>query len=264
MLHLKRYLVLVRGAGDLATGVIARLHRAGFRVAATEVAQPTVIRRTVAFAQAAYDGETRVEEIIARGATIDQAPTLLAAGIVPVIVDPDGRAVTALRPDVVVDAIVAKRNVATRITDAPLVVALGPGFTAGIDAHVIIETNRGHTLGRVIYEGSAEPDTGVPGEIAGHSIDRVLRAPVSGTFQGVRVIGDTVAPGDVVAIVDDTPVVTPLGGILRGLLRDGLAVAPGMKVGDVDPRAKREHCFTISDKSLAIAGGVLEAVLSGL
>ena len=264
MQHLRKYLILVRGAGDLASGVIARLHRAGFRVVATELAQPTVIRRTVAFAQAVYDGETRVEEIIARRASLHEAPSLLAAGIVPVLVDSDGAAAASLKPDVLVDAIIAKRNLGTRITDAPLVIALGPGFTAGVDAHVVVETNRGHYLGRVIHQGSAEPDTGVPGEIAGHGIDRVLRAPSAGVFRSVRAIGDTVASGDVVATVGAAPVVAPLGGVLRGLLHDGLTATAGMKVGDVDPRAEREHCFTISDKALAIAGGVLEAVLAGL
>ena len=169
-----------------------------------------------------------------------------------------------LKPDVLVDAIIAKRNLGTRITDAPLVIALGPGFTAGVDAHAVVETNRGHYLGRVIHQGGAEPDTGVPGEIAGHGIDRVLRAPAAGVFQSVRAIGDTVAAGEMVATVGEAPVVAPLGGVLRGLLRDGLKATAGMKVGDVDPRAKREHCFTISDKALAIAGGVLEAVLAGL
>ena len=177
------------------------------------------------------------------------------------IVDPEGASIRRLRPHVVVDAIMAKRNTGTHITDAPVVVALGPGFTAGVDCHAVIETNRGHNLGRVILEGSAEPNTGVPGTVGGESARRVLRAPTEGTFRAVRAIGDRVQEGEVVAYVDDAPVRSQLNGVLRGLLHDGFRVHRGMKVGDVDPRGVVAHCFTISDKALAIGGGVVEAIL---
>ncbi len=264
MQTLQRYMVLVRGAGDLATGVIARLHRVGFRVFATETAQPTVIRRAAAFARAVYEGTATVDGLEARRAHADEVRELLAMGIIPVVVDPGGLTIERLRPDVVVDAVVAKRNLGTRISDAPLVIALGPGFTAGVDAHAVIETNRGHNLGRVIWSGAAEPDTGVPGEIAGHGADRVLRSPTAGVLRAHAIIGDTVSAGQTVADVNGKPVVTQLAGVLRGLLQEGLTVGVGWKVGDVDPRATREHCFSISDKANAVAGGVLEAILARL
>jgi xanthine dehydrogenase accessory factor len=264
MRQLSHYLVLVKGAGDLATGVIARLSRAGFRVVTTEIPQPTVIRRTVALAQAVYDGQFSVEDLIARRVSVDQVDETIRQGAIPVLVDPHGEFVPRLRPHVVVDAIVAKRNLGTYITEAPLVIGLGPGFTVGVDCHAIVETNRGHHLGRVIHSGSAEPDTGIPGEIAGHGWDRVLRAPAAGIFHPIFAIGDTVAAGDIVARVGKEPVITPLAGVLRGVLREGLHVPAGMKIGDVDPRATRDHCFTISEKALAIGGGVLEATLAGL
>jgi xanthine dehydrogenase accessory factor len=264
MRGLSHYLVLVKGAGDLATGVIARLSRSGFRVVATEIPRPTVIRRTVALAQAVYDGQYSVEDVTGRCVPPAMVEETLRQGIIPVLVDPLAESIARFRPDVVIDAIIAKRNLGTRITDAPLVIALGPGFTAGVDCHAIVETNRGHYLGRVIHSGAAEPDTGLPGEIAGHGYDRVLRAPVAGAFRPILSIGDAVAAGDTVARVDGEPVITSLAGILRGLLHEGLQVPAGMKVGDVDPRATREHCFTISDKALAIGGGGLEATLAGL
>lgn len=263
-------MVVVKGGGDLATGVAHRLHRVGMKVIVTELAQPTVIRRAVAFASAIFEGEVTVEGVTAR--RVDdaaQALALLPEGIIPVVVDPSAsvlrpervEGVRELKPNVVVDAILAKRNTGTKITDAPVVVALGPGFTAGLDAHAVIETNRGHDLGRVILEGQATPDTGIPGPVMGYASERVVRAPGKGAFRGVKAIGDMVEAGDVVARVGDQPVLAPISGVLRGLLADGLVVKEGMKVGDVDPRGAREHCFTISDKARAIGGGVLEAIL---
>ena len=255
-------LTIVKGGGDLGTGVAWRLHRCGFRVLVTETAQPTVIRRAVAFASAVYEGTITVDGITARRVENDEEMRAAwEAGEVPVIVDPEGESIRRLRPDVVVDAIIAKRNIGTRITDAPIVIALGPGFTAGVDCHAVIETNRGHNLGKVILEGTAEPNTGVPGVVGGESARRVLRAPAAGTFRGVRAIGDRVQEGEVVAYVDDVPVRSQLNGVVRGLLHDGLPVHKGMKVGDVDPRGIVSHCFTISEKALAIGGGVVEAIL---
>jgi xanthine dehydrogenase accessory factor len=267
---LEGILVVVKGGGDLATGVAHRLHRVGMKVVVTELAQPTVIRRAVAFASAVFEGEVTVEGVVAhRVEDVAQAMALLPKGIIPVVVDPHAsvlrpervEGVQGLKPTVVVDAIIAKRNTGTQISDAPVVVALGPGFTAGLDAHAVIETNRGHDLGRVILEGQAAPDTGIPGPVMGYASERVVRAPGGGVFRGVKAIGDRVEAGDVVAHAGDQPVLAPISGVLRGLLADGLAVKEGMKVGDVDPRGVREHCFTISDKARALGGSVLEAIL---
>lgn len=255
-------LVVVKGGGDLATGVAHRLHRVGMKVVVTELAQPTVIRRAVAFASAVFEGEVTVEGMVARRVEdATQALALLPEGIVPVLVDPQASVVRGLKPTVVVDAIIAKRNTGTQITDAPVVVALGPGFTAGLDAHAVIETNRGHDLGRVILEGQAAPDTGIPGPVMGYASERVVRAPGEGVFHGVKAIGDRVEAGDMVARAGDQPVLAPISGVLRGLLAGGLMVKEGMKVGDVDPRGVRGHCFTISDKARALGGSVLEAIL---
>lgn len=255
-----RPLALIKGAGDLATGVALRLFRAGFRIVMTETAQPTPVRRTVAFAEAVYDGSATVEGVRAeRAESKEDVFRLLEAGTIPVLVDPEARCLSWLHPHVLVDAIIAKRNLGTSINDAPAVIALGPGFTAGEDCHAVIETMRGHDLGRVIWRGQALPNTGVPGEIGGKSAERVLRAPKAGTFRAVASIGDLVHVGQVVGYVDDAPITSSLDGVLRGLLRSGLYVTPGFKMGDVDPRAKPEHCLTVSDKANAVAGGVLEA-----
>lgn len=254
-------LVLIRGAGDLATGAAVRLHRCGFPLVLTELERPTAVRRTVALSQAVYDGVTQVEELTGRRCESDlEIRAALDRGELPVVVDPDGGSVRRFQPDILVDAILAKRNLGTKITDAPLVIGLGPGFTAGEDCHCVVETMRGHTLGRCIYEGTAIPNTGVPGAVGGYTTQRVLRAPADGIFHPHRGIGDPVTAGETVADVDGMPVCTEISGCLRGILPDGLPVRAGMKAGDVDPRCERGHCFTISDKALAIGGGVLEAV----
>ncbi len=254
--------VVVRGAGDLGSGVAWRLHRCGFNVLVTDVPQPTVIRRTVSFASAIFDGQTMIEGELGRLVEYpSQVQDCWASRQVAVMIDPEGSVVKEIKPDVVVDAIMAKKNVGTRIEDAPAVVALGPGFTVGIDCHAVVETNRGHNLGRVIWQGSAEPNTGIPGTISGENARRILLAPVSGIFREKRHIGDLVKVGDVIAFIDDKPVFSSLDGVVRGLLHEGLYVPFGMKIGDVDPRGVISYCFTISDKSLAVAGGVLEAVL---
>jgi xanthine dehydrogenase accessory factor len=255
-------LVVIRGAGDLASGVAYRLHQSGFTVVMTEIAQPTVVRRTVSFAQAVFDGATVIEGLRARlASTPTEALAIAREGEIAVLVDPEAHVLRQLRPAVVVDAIIAKHNTGTHTDDASVVIGLGPGFRAGLDAHAVIETNRGHRLGRVILDGEAEPDTGVPAVVGGHGAERVLRAPADGFFIGVVEIGDRVASDEVLGYVAAVPVRSPFDGCLRGLLQTGVPVRKGMKIGDVDPRAAREHCFTISDKALAIGGGVLEATL---
>jgi xanthine dehydrogenase accessory factor len=256
--------VCLRGGGDLASGVAYRLVRAGFPVVILELPQPLVIRRTVAFAEAVYAGEVHVEELTGR-CVADPAAALVEAraGRVPVLVDPAGESIGALAPAVVVDARILKTNPGDVRPDlAPLVVALGPGYTAGVDCHAVIETMRGHHLGRVLWQGAAQPNTGVPGAVGGRTVDRVLRAPASGALQSRAQIGDPVTAGQTVATVDGAPVLSPFDGVLRGLLHDNLVVTAGLKIGDVDPRGVPEHCFTISDKALAIGGGVLEAILA--
>ena len=254
---------LIKGAGDLASGVALRLYRAGFPIIMTEIAHPLMVRRTVSFGEAVFNGEMVVEGVRARHA-LDAAavPAILAEGEIAVLVDPGAACRHALSPRVIVDAVMAKRNTGTVLSDAPLVIGLGPGFTAGLDCHAVIETNRGHWLGRVIWEGPAEPDTGVPGEIGGRRAERVLYAPVGGTLRARVGIGDTVSTGQLIATVADREVQAPFDGVLRGLIRSGAAVDPGVKIGDVDPRAERAHCFTVSDKSLSVGGGVLEAILA--
>ncbi len=255
-------LVLIRGAGDLASGIALRLWRSGIDVVMTELARPTTIRRTVAFSEAVLRGETAVEDVTARLARdASEARSLLGQGILPVLVDPESACRAELRPDALVDAILAKRNLGTSITDAPIVIGVGPGFTAGTDCHAVVETMRGHTLGRVLYSGSALPNTGVPGLIGGQSALRVLHAPASGVFEGVRRIGDVVKTGQTVGRISGVPMTSRLDGVLRGLLADGVEVREGMKAGDVDPRCRPEYCDTVSDKALAIGGGVLEAIL---
>lgn len=255
-------LVVVRGAGDLASGVINRLMRCGFRVVSTEREQPTVIRRTVAYASAVFEGAVRIEDVEAvKAADVEEAAAALSAGKVPVLIDASGQTIYELQPDFVVDAILAKRNLGTNMDMAPIVVGLGPGFTAGKDVHAVVETNRGHHLGRVILKGSAEPDTGKPGTVCGYSSERVVRAPADGVISTIAEIGDTVQSGQTVAYVEGVPVTVQIGGVLRGLIRSGLYVTSGMKIGDVDPRGRKEYCFSISDKARAIAGGVLEAML---
>ena len=255
-------LVLIRGAGDIATGIALRLYRSGLRVVMTDLPRPTAIRRTVCFSQAIVLGETTVEGVRAvRADTASQALERLAEGAVPVLPDPALTCLTSLRPDALVDAILAKKNLGTHITDAPVVVGVGPGFTAGTDCHAVVETMRGHTLGRVIYDGAALPNTNIPGLIGGYAGERVLRAPADGVFHQILNIGDEVKAGDIAGEVDGQPMRCTIGGVLRGLLADGTPVHKGMKSGDVDPRCRPEYCATASDKALAVGGGVLEAIL---
>ncbi|MDE0312055.1 MAG: selenium-dependent molybdenum cofactor biosynthesis protein YqeB [Caldilineaceae bacterium] len=277
-------LVLIKGAGDLATGVAWRLHRCGIPVVMTELPQPLTVRRTVAFAQAVYDEEHEVEDVTARRALAADVPDVLDAGEIPIVVDPEMEAIDELAPSAVVDAIVAKCNTGTTLECAEFVAALGPGFEAGVDCHAVIETNRGPNLGRAIWEGGAEADTGMPGTIrtpstgqeSGECSDgspaedvaaaRVLRAPVAGRLQALACIGDRVevgAPyGAVVQVSgEETTLLAPFSGVLRGLIHESVSLQPGLKIGDIDPRGDPEYAFRISDKSLAVGGGVLEAFL---
>lgn len=260
----RHLLVVVRGAGDLASGTIHRLHRAGFSVLATELPQPLALRRTVAFAEAVYTGSIPIEGLTGiKVESCEEARMALAlVDTVPVLIDPQGTLWPKLKPVALVDGTLAKGNTGTRLSDAPVVIGLGPGFEAGVDVHAVIETNRGHNLGRVYLSGRAEENTGVPGDIGGYTAERLLRAPADGPLLARHAIGDTVSAGEVVATVADVPVTAAISGVLRGLVHEGLVVPKGMKIGDIDPRAKREHCFSISDKSRAVAGGVLEALLS--
>jgi xanthine dehydrogenase accessory factor len=255
--------VLIRGAGEMASGVAHRLHQSHFKICMLEIPHPLAVRREVSFCEAIYGGEKEVEGVRAKFiSTPKEIQSVWKEGKIPLFVDSDGKKTRdLLKPDVLVDAILAKKNLGTHITDAPLVIGLGPGFTAGKDVHIVVETNRGHNLGKMILNGIAEPDTGIPGEVGGFTVERVLRTMKKGIFVPQKSIGDRVSKGSVVAVVDEFPVIAGISGVVRGLLRERVEVRKGMKVGDIDPRRKRELCFTISDKARAIGGGVLEAIL---
>jgi xanthine dehydrogenase accessory factor len=255
--------VIVRGAGDLATGTACRLYRSGFhKLLMTEVEQPLAVRRMVSFCEAIYEGRWTVEGITAiRISSAADAFDAWREGLIPVIVDPQNGAKDSLKPKVIVDAILAKHNLGTKQADAPLVIALGPGFSAGDDVDCVVETNRGHDLGRLILQGPAAPDTGIPGDIGGQSVRRVIRAPGDGVFESQLEIGTKVLEGQAVGQVNGLPVTVTLSGVLRGLIRPGLEVSRGLKIGDVDPRGDVAHCSTISEKARAIGGAVLEAIL---
>lgn len=254
-------LVLIKGAGDLASGIAVRLRRAGIRVVMTDVSRPTAVRRTVAFCQAVYDGSQTVEDITARRAEPCEIDGLLARGEIPVLVDPGCEILKLRRFDGVVDAILAKRNLGTTLADAPAVIGVGPGFTAGVDCRGAVETQRGHDLGRLLTSGSPAPNTGVPGDIGGYTTQRIIRAGADGSFHPLCAIGDLVEEGQAVCSVAGVVTSAQLTGIVRGMLPEGLAVTAGMKSGDIDPRCRREHCFSVSDKARAVGGGVLEGLL---
>ena len=254
--------VLIRGAGDLASGIALRLFHAKMEVVMTDLPRPTAIRRTVCFSQAILFGTMDVEDVTAAFAeTPEAAVSILKEKKIPVLADPEAACIAVLRPDAVVDAILAKRNLGTKITDAPCVIGVGPGFTAGIDCHACVETMRGHTLGRVITVGSPIPNTNIPGLIGGFAGERVLRAPADGIFRQRLEIGDMVEQNEIAGYVGTEPMRCQISGVLRGLLADGTPVHRGMKAGDVDPRGEVSYCQLVSDKALAIGGGVLEAIL---
>ena len=277
MVDVGNTLIIIRGAGDLATGVAIRLHNSGFPIVMLETSQPTVIRRTVSFAEAVYEGSAVVEGVRAVLCDAGSAARTAESGSIAVVIDPEGGLIGELRPEIVVDAILAKKNLGTNQRMAPFVIALGPGFTArrrntdsesGADlsgkmsfVDAVVETKRGHRLGLIITEGSAEPNTGIPGIIGGYGSQRVLHSPCAGVFRAVHTIGDIVSKGDALAFVDNSPVITEIGGKVRGMLRSGLFVPEGFKVADVDPRGADTDHTTVSDKARAVAGGVLEAVM---
>lgn len=245
----------------MASGVAHRLAKAHLRVCITEISHPLAVRRGVSFCEAIHDGRIKVEGIVAR--RVESLKEIFIAwerGEIPILVDPEAHIKEDLKPKVMVDAIVAKKNLGTKITDAPLVIGLGPGFSCGLDCHLVVETNRGHNLGRLLTEGSAQPNTGIPGSIEGYTLERVLRAEEDGNFSTLKALGDEVKPAEVVAYLNNTPIKAKIDGVLRGLIRDGM-VKKGTKLGDVDPRGIREYCFTISEKARAIAGGVLEGIM---
>ncbi len=256
-------LAVIKGAGDIASGIALRLHKAKFDIVMTEISSPTAIRRTVSFCEAVYKKEAVVENVKAVLAqdTVE-IEKILDDGNIAVIVDEKASCVRELKPDFVIDAILAKKNIGTSIDDAKVVIGVGPGFTAGEDCHAVVETKRGHFLGRVYYEGRACENTGVPGDIGGYTNERIIRSPEYGVFNPIFEIGDKIEKGEVVACVDSTPIVAEVSGILRGILPKGTMVCPQMKSGDIDPRCEKEHCYTVSDKALSVGGGVLEACLS--
>lgn len=260
-------LVIVRGGGDIASGTIMKLYKCGFSVLVLEIPTPSSIRRNVSFSEAVYEKEQTVEDVtcyLARD--ISEAKSFLADGKLTMLVDPECNCINEFKPVALVDAILAKENLGTEKNMAPVTIALGPGFYAGIDVDAVIETMRGHSLGRVIYDGEAIKNTGIPGKIAGFDKERVIHSPASGTLKNIHHITDFVKKGDVIANIEGTHEITPvyasIDGLLRGLIRDGYPVSKGFKIADIDPRADEyNNCFTISDKARCIAGGVLEAIM---
>lgn len=252
-------IVIVRGGGDLATGVVQKFFRAGIKVLILEIPRPTAIRRTVSLSRAVFDGTAKVEDITAR---LIENPHDCAEiwdnGEIPVLVDPNADSIGILKPHGVVDAIIAKKNLGTHAKMAPVVIALGPGFTAPADAHAVVETMRGHDLGRLIFDGSALPDTKIPGAVAGRAAERVLRAPCDGIMENLRDIGDIVNEGEILFLVAGKAVAAPFSGVLRGIIANGISVSAGLKVADVDPRLDID-CGTISDKARCLGGAALEA-----
>ena len=256
-------IVGIKGAGEMASAVAWRLYMSNIRrVIMMETPRPLAVRREVSFCESLFLGKKTVEGVEAIMAeSIHRVDEIWRQKAIPVIADPSWHSLVRLKPQVVVDAILAKRNLGTAINEAPLVIGLGPGFIAGVDVHLVIETNRGHHLGRIITRGSAEPNTGIPGDIGGHTSKRVLRAPADGTFQSEKEIGDLIRTGDIVGAVSGKTIKTAIDGIIRGLIRPGTTVTRNMKIGDIDPRGVKDFCYTISDKARTVSGSVLESIL---
>jgi len=262
-IKINELIIGIKGAGEMATGLACRLFQSNFKhIFMMEIQNPMAVRRQVSFCEAVHDKEIIVEGLKAK--KIFQAKDIQAVwdnNSIPVIVDPGWESIKTLRPHVVIDAIIAKKNLGTNLSEAPLVIGLGPGFEAGKDVHMAIETNRGHNLGRIILKGCPEPNTGAPGNINGYTIERVLRSPCTGIFSSSLSIGTLVKKNDVIGTVDNQPVVTQIDGIIRGQIRHNISVTDKLKIGDVDPRGNIEYCTTISEKARAIGGSVLEAIL---
>lgn len=256
-------MILVRGGGDIATGSIYKLHQCGYAVLILETENPTAIRRRAAFCEAVYDGAAQVEGVVCRKVdTPEECETAWRNREIPLMLDPQAEIVKHMKPEVVVDGILAKRNLGTNRRMAPLTIGLGPGFVAGQDVDYVIETMRGHHLGRIISQGCAIPNTGIPGLIGGYGAERVIHAPASGKIRVLAEIGDLVEKGETLAVIGDVAVAASLTGVLRGIIRDGFLVKKGLKIADIDPRKEqKENCSTISDKARCIAGGVLEVVV---
>lgn len=261
--ELYRNIIVVRGGGDLASGVVHKLHNCGYPIIILECEQPSAIRRRVCFSEAVYHGSAEVEKVIChRAESLEEAHAILKLGHVALMVDAEGKMIESIRPKAVIDAILAKKNLGTHIRMAPAVIALGPGFKAGVDVDFVIETKRGHHLGRLYEEGEALPNTGIPGVIQGYGKERVLHSPCAGIMKQTAYIGDIVEEGQIIAYVGKQAVTATLSGVLRGILPDGYPAPQGMKMADIDPRLDQvENCDTISDKARCIAGGVLEALL---
>jgi len=259
---LPELIVVIKGAGEMATGIASRLYMSHIRhIVMTEIPEPISVRRTVAFSEVVFDGEMVVEGVQAeRIMTTENVQGVWKKGSIPVIVDPEWTIVKVLKPDIVIDAIMAKRNLGTKKTEAPYVIGVGPGFSAPEDVHAVVESNRGHNLGRVFYDGAAEPHTGIPGPTMGYTSERVLRSPHNGLVRHVKALGDMVKKGEIILYVDETPVHATIDGLLRGLIRE-IRVKDKEKIGDIDPRGVKEYCFTITEKARAIGGGVMEAIM---
>ena len=256
-------IIVVRGGGDIASGAIQKLHRSGFRVLVLEIEKPSAIRRKVAFCEAVYEKNIEIEGIRAQcAATEEEVRNCWEKDIIPVMIDSRGKSIEIFKPIAVVDGILAKKNFGTKRSMAPITVALGPGFSAPEDVDVVIETMRGHNLGRLIMEGTASANTGIPGIIAGIGKERVIYSEFNGYIKNIEKIGSVVEKGDIIAVVEENYIYSPISGVLRGIIRDGYKVTEGLKITDVDPRIEeKENCFTISDKARNIGGAVLEAVL---
>jgi len=259
---LHQLIVVIKGAGEMATGIAHRLYESNIRnIIMTEIPEPISVRRTVAFSEVVFDGKKTVEGVDAELIqTIDEMHNIWQKKKIAVIVDPKWTIVSTLQPDIVIDAIMAKKNLGTKKAEAPFVIGVGPGFVAPSDVHAVIESNRGHNLGRVFYDGAAESHTGIPGPTMGYTSERVLRSPHPGLIKHVKALGDSVRKDEIILYVDETPVNAPIDGLLRGLIRE-IKVSGNEKIGDIDPRGVQEYCFTITEKARAIGGGVLEAIL---
>ncbi len=260
----REQLIAIKGAGDLASGIALRLWRSGYRIIMSELPVPLCIRRTIAFSSAVFDGSAKVEN--AEGILVQDINNIndvWGENKLPIIVDENAERILSLKPDVLIDARIIKSwRDDTHLDDASLVIGLGPGFTAGENAHCVIETNRGHNMGRVFWSGAAEPDTGIPGTIKGEGLRRVIKAPCGGIFKPLVEIGDEVEEGELIARIDETEIRAQLSGIVRGIIYPGITVWEKLKIMDIDPRGNRNHCFTVSDKATALGGGVLEAILT--